>query len=129
MPPRAAPSSSLLPLALAAAAVVVALAVCSCSATTDAPGRQTRPLSCFFTVIDAEASHVVIVRALHAGLGAGAREMVARDDPKCEEMVPCTFRRCIQYCVSIGLQPAAQGVLQLQAQHAGLLLLRHPLAS
>ncbi|CAD6241762.1 unnamed protein product [Miscanthus lutarioriparius] len=58
-----------------AAAAVVALAV-SCSATTDAPDA-----------------------------GPGAGEMVVRDDPKCEEMVPCTFRRCIQYCVSIGLQP------------------------
>ncbi|CAO2040247.1 unnamed protein product [Urochloa humidicola] len=29
-----------------------------------------------------------------------------QDDPKCEVMVPCSMRRCVEYCARIGLRPS-----------------------
>jgi hypothetical protein len=51
---------------------------------------------------------VVAADAALTGVGSCSSSVTViepRDDPKCEVMVPCTMRRCVEYCARIGLRP------------------------
>ncbi|CAL4967599.1 unnamed protein product [Urochloa decumbens] len=67
--------------------------------------REGQSLLALAAIVAALAAASCCYASRDAPAPAGVVVVEPQDDPKCEVMMPCSMRRCVEYCVRIGLQP------------------------